>query len=240
MAFFSNNSISLTSDSGIGVFKDKLSDTWSRFPSLIIFDNFMQKAYQDSINEKQKIDARRTLYESDIGVREHNDVPRSKINIKKVKEYINDRVASISEFFLSNENLFLATNDYAPSSSSSGEDGVGGNDNIDGMLHSTILNEQFNGDIDKVNFIREIVSRTVKEGTCVYKIEWLTESILEEVDVSGIINEYGGRDDEDGEPEQNGMYAENERVLVDKPYIRFIEIEDFFFIRVIFVGDKLV
>ena len=211
------------------------NDEWVNMPSISEFDTFMDSIFFDSINEKQKIDE---LYEkymsggdddvysvSDDG----DDVPSSNIRIKKIREYINERVASLSEFFLSSSSLFYVKNDYANNSNGNG----GWEDNQLSVIHGAILNEQFNGvDIDKVNFIREVVSRSVKEGTCIYKIEWLTETVIEET--LAPIKEYLDEDSnekldnalDNGEDE---LYVPNERIVKDTPHIRFIDIDNFYF-----------
>jgi len=237
--FFSNGKYNIivnddeNNPNGILAFNNEITNgelsEWVNIPTIHLFDMFMKNVYMDSINEKENIDNLYRKYLSDddnLYSSSNDDVPSSNINIKKIREYINERVASLSEFFLSSENLFYVKNDYA----SNGDDGIGNNQLS--MIHGSILNEQFNGlEIDKVNFIREVVSRSVKEGTCVYKIEWLTNSVMEQT--LAPVKEY--LDDEDNNrlqdtiENEDELYVTNERIVDDKPYIRFIDIDNFYF-----------
>ena len=247
--FFSNGKYNIIVDddnnpNGILAFDNEITNgelsEWVSIPTIHVFDMFMDSVFMDSVNEKKKVDDLYRKYisdDDDMYSSSNDDVPSSDIKIKKIREYINERVASLSEFFLSSENLFYVKNDYA----SNGDDGIGNNQLS--MIHGSILNEQFNGlDIDKVNFIREVVSRSVKEGTCIYKIEWVTNSVMEKTLAPAL--EY--LDDDDSQKlqdtignEEEQLYVTNERIVEDKPFIRFIDIDNFYFNKNI-VTDEIV
>jgi len=225
--YFFNNGFSLLPNHGIDTFMFQ-NEEWENFPTLSFFSSFMDKTFPEARDEKIKVDKLYEKYKGESSRTTRKDVPTSNVKTKKIKEYINERIASITEFFLSNDNLFHVRNDYD-----------GGSDSLS-MLHGAILNEQFNNPheyIDKVNIIREIVSRCTKEGTCIIKIEWKTDSIIEysRVPLEDFV-------EEDNIPEGISLkkqYVENERIVRDTPVISFIEIDDFYFYENI-VSDDII
>jgi len=84
---------------------------------------------------------------------------RSTIVPKLIRKQAEWRYASLSEAFLSNENLF-------------GTDPETFEDKQAAVQNGLILNNQFNTQIDKVAFIDEYVRAAVDEGTSVVRVGW--------------------------------------------------------------------
>lgn len=91
---------------------------------------------------------------------------RSNIHPKVIRKQAEWRYSSLSEPFLSTQDMF----DTAP---------VTHEDKKAAEQNGLILNSQFTNDIDKVRFIDEYVRTAVDEGSVVVRVGW--ESIFEEV-----------------------------------------------------------
>lgn len=103
---------------------------------------------------------------------------RSSISPKLIRKQAEWRYASLSESFLSTEDMF----DISP---------VTFEDKKSAEQNQLVLNNQFSTKIDKVGFVDELIRALVDEGTVIIRTGWAYETIDIEVEVQKIQTEDG-------------------------------------------------
>lgn len=95
---------------------------------------------------------------------------RSKVTPKVIRKQAEWRYASLSEPFLSTDDIF----DVEP---------VTWEDKEAAVQNALVLNNQFNTKLDKVRLIDEYIRTLVDEGTAIFRVGWREQEIEEEIEV---------------------------------------------------------
>ena len=145
----------------------KLTD-WTKEPSVEDLKRDFDDASSDHADKVSKISG--WLDNLNVtGVATHKGLPgKSRIVPKLIRKQAEWRYASLSEPFLSSDDVFNV-------SPVTYEDAEGAKQN------ELVLNNQFNTKIDKVAFIGDLVRTSVNEGVAISRVSW--EYTEEEVDV---------------------------------------------------------
>lgn len=148
---------------------ESLTD-WKNPPTVGNFKQDFTDAQSDQTDHISKVDA----WLDNLNITNAAKLPDkkgfSRVQPKLIRKQAEWRYASLSEPFLSTDDIFNA-------------DPVTFEDKKAALQNGLVLNNQFNTVIDKVAFIDEYVRAAVDEGTTIVRVGWAYEDIKHLVDV---------------------------------------------------------
>ena len=132
---------------------------WKKEPTVRDLKKDITEAYTDHQDQLSKVEEYLDNLNVTGSAKVNAPKGRSKIVPKLIRKQAEWRYAALSEPFLSTDDLFKAKP-------------VTWADKEGALQNQTVLNSQFNFDIDKVAFIDEYVRTGVDEGTIICKVGW--------------------------------------------------------------------
>lgn len=132
---------------------------WANEPKVVDLKNDLQEAMSHHETHVSKVGAWLDNMNATGSARIPKIIGRSSVVPKLIRKQAEWRYASLSEAFLSDENIFAT-------------DPVSWEDKDAAIQNGLVLNNQFNTQIDKVSFIDEYIRTAVDEGTVVVRTGW--------------------------------------------------------------------
>ena len=138
--------------------KAKLTD-WEKEPSLLDLKNDLTDALVDHKEQQQKIDTWLDYYNVTGPAKPKKVKGRSSIQPKLIRKQAEWRYPSLSEPFLSTEDIFNVNP-------------VSHGDKDAAIQNQIILNNQFNTKLNKIRLIDNAVRAAVDQGTLIFRVGW--------------------------------------------------------------------